>query len=248
MKKASSKTPVEDKAKMSFMQHLLELRKRLMICVAAVIVGGIVGYVIAPMLINWLAEFYVTASKQNNAQLAQSTVLDGFVLRIKVATYAGIVLACPIWLFQLWRFITPGLAPKEKKFAIPFLLSSICLFCMGGAVAFLTLTKALTFLLTSGGVEYFQVIDATGYITFVSLMVVAFGISFEFPVVLVFLLLVKIINTRQLRSFRRGAILIIVIFAAVITPSQDPYSLFLMAIPMYLFYEISIIIGRLMKR
>ncbi len=233
---------------MSFFSHIAELRRRLVICALAVVVGGVISYIFAPLFITWLAEFYTEASRQSNAQLAQTTVLEGFVLRVKVATYGGIVLACPVWMYQLWRFLTPGLNSKEKKYAIPFVLASVFLFLLGGVVALFTLTKALVFLLNSGGVEYFQVVSATSYISFVVLMIVAFGVSFEFPVVLVFLLLAHIITTKQLRSWRRGAILIIVIFAAVITPSSDPYSLFLMAIPMYVFYESSIIIGRMLKR
>ena len=244
----SKPKPLSEKAKMSFFSHLLELRKRLMISVAAIIVGGLVAYAFAPWAIRWIADFYIEVSNQQDAQLAQTTVLDAFVLRVKVATYGGIVVASPVWMFQLWRFITPGLAAKEKRYAIPFVFASVTLFLMGGVVAFMTLTKALGFLLDSGGVEYFQVISATSYVSFVTLMFIGFGVSFQFPVVLVFLLLARIIKTSQLKSFRRGAILIIVIFAAVITPSADPYSLFLMAIPMYLFYEISIIIGRILKR
>lgn len=232
---------------MPFFSHLLELRKRLAISIAAVVFGAIIGYVLAPQIIEWIAEFYIEASKQNRP-LTQTTVLDGFVLRIKVASYVGIVISSPVWLFQLWRFITPGLAPKEKRYVIPFIFTSVLLFIMGGIVSLLTLTKALSFLLDSGGVEYFQVINASSYVTFVVLMFVAFGVSFEFPVVLVFLLIARVLKTSQLKSFRRGAILIIVIFAAVITPSQDPYSLFLMVIPMYIFYEISIVIGRILKR
>ncbi|MFN8015080.1 MAG: twin-arginine translocase subunit TatC [Acidimicrobiia bacterium] len=243
-----NKKSIDEKAKMSFFMHLLELRKRLMICLIAVVIGACLAYAFAPWVIKWIAQFYIEASKQKDAKLAQSNVLDAFLLRIKVATYGGIVIASPVWLFQLWRFITPGLHPKEKKYVIPFILSAVTLFILGGCVAFLTLTKALVFLLDSGGVNYFQVINAASYVNFVVLMFVAFGISFQFPVVLVFLLLARVLKTSQLRSFRRGAILIIVIFAAVITPSSDPYSLFLMAIPMYIFYEISIIIGRILKR
>lgn len=241
-------TPKDPQAHMSFFGHILELRKRVMISFVAIGLGACITFIFAPVLIEWIAEFYIRASHQNNAQLTQTTVTDGFSLRIKVATYGGIVLASPVWLWQLWRFITPGLAAKEKKYAIPFLMSSIILFISGGIVSLLTLTKALNFLLVSGGVEYLQVINASSYVSFVVLMFVAFGVSFEFPVVLVFLLLVKILTTKQLSSFRRGAILIIVIFAAVITPSQDPYSLFLMAIPMYVFYEASIVIGKVLKR
>src|SRR4029077_18543296 len=128
-----------------------------------------------------------------------------------------IVLASPIWLFQLWRFITPGLNPKEKKYAIPFVLSSIILFIMGGIVALLTLEPALQFLLNIGGSDLKPLLTADKYISLVSLMIVAFGLSFEFPVVLVFLLLPRGLPTAQLRPWPRYAGVIIVAFAAVIT-------------------------------
>ncbi len=119
---------------------------------------------------------------------------------------------------------------------------------IGGAVALLTLPKALEFLLDVGGSQLRPELTADKYLGMVSLMIVAFGVAFEFPVVLVFLLLARVLTTQQLRHWRRPAIVIIVVFAAVITPSQDPYSLFFMAVPMYIFYELSIIVGRVLKR
>ena len=163
--------------------------------------------------------------------------LDAFATRLKIATYGGIVLALPVWLWQLWRFITPGLHPTEKKYAVPFVLASIFLFACGAVVAFLTLEPALNFLLNIGGSDLQPLLTADKYMSMVSLMIVAFGLSFEFPVILVFLLLAGVVTTPQLRHWRRYAAIAIVVFAAVITPSQDPYSLFAMAIPMYLFYE-----------
>ncbi len=244
----AKKNEVKKTGQMSFFSHIAELRKRIFISIIAIIIGSCIAYLFAPNIIRWIADFYTEASQQKDAKLSQSSVLDGFILRIKVATYGGIIIASPVWLLQIWRFITPGLNPKEKRYAIPFVISSILLFIGGGAVSLFTLSKALQFLLSSGGVDYFQVINAAGYVSFVVLMFLAFGLSFEFPVVLVFLLIAKVIKTKQLISWRRGALVIIIIFAAVITPSQDPYSLFLMAIPMYLFYEVSIIIGRILKR
>ena len=158
------------------------------------------------------------------------------------------MLALPVWLYELWRFITPGLNPKEKKYAVPFVLSSLFLFACGAVVAFLTLEPALNFLLNIGGSDLTPALTADKYISLVSLMIIAFGLSFEFPVILMFLLLAHVICTAQLRKWRRYAIVAIVAFAAVITPSQDPYSLFAMAIPMYVFYEACIIIGRILKR
>ena len=128
------------------------------------------------------------------------------------------------------------------------MLTSIVLFILGGIVALFTLEPALNFLLNIGGSDLKPLLTADRYISLVALMIVAFGLSFEFPVVLMFLLLARVITTQQLRQWRRWAIVAIVVFAAVITPSQDPYSLFAMAIPMYIFYEAVIIIGRLLKR
>ena len=167
---------------------------------------------------------------------------------MKVATYGGIVLALPVWLYELWRFITPGLNPKERKYAVPFVISAIVLFAFGAFVAFLTLEPALKFLIDVGGSAQKPLFTSDRYLTLVSLMIVAFGVSFEFPVVLVFLLIAGVITTIQLRRVRRWAIVLIVTFAAVITPSQDPYSLMFMAVPMYLFYEGAILIGRILKR
>ncbi len=174
-------------------------------------------------------------------------MLQPFLVRLKIAAYVGILLASPVVLWQVWRFVTPGLTDREKRYAIPFLISTIVLFALGAVVAWITLPKALDFLIAIGG-NLDVKSTASSYVTLVGLMFLAFGISFEFPVLLVFLLLVRVLKTTQLRKYRRHAIVGIVTFAAVITPSQDPYSLFLMAIPMYVFYEASILLGRILKR
>jgi len=234
--------------RMTVFEHLGELRRRLIISIVAVVVAGVVVFIVAPEIISFLVTFYRDATEGSRNALIFTGPLDAFATRLKIATYGGIVLASPVWLFQLWRFITPGLNPKEKKYAIPFIASSIVLFVLGGIVALLTLEPALNFLLSIGGSDLKPLLTADKYISLVSLMIVAFGLSFEFPVVLVFLLLARVITTAQLRHWRRYAAVVIVAFAAIITPSQDPYSLFAMAIPMYIFYEGSIIIGRFLQR
>jgi len=203
---------------------------------------------IASPIIGWFLDFYRNATDGKRNAFIFTGPIDAFATRIKVATYGGIVLALPIWLWQMWRFITPALDPKEKRYAVPFVLSAIVLFALGAFVAFLTLEPALNFLLNIGGSAQRPLLTYDKYLTLVALMVVAFGLSFEFPIVLVFLLIARIITTAQLRHARRWAAVGIVAFAAVITPSQDPYSLFFMAVPMYVFYEASIIIGRILKR
>ena len=233
---------------MTVVEHLSELRYRIMVSIAAVAVGAIICYIFAPNIIGWFLDFYRNATNGKRNAFIFTGPIDAFATRLKVATYGGIVLATPVWLWQLWRFITPGLNPKEKRYAVPFLISSIVLFALGGVVALLTLQPALSFLLTAGGSELQPLLTADKFIGLVALMIVAFGVAFEFPVVLTFLLIARVISTRQLRQWRRWAIVGIFAFSAVITPSQDPYSLFLMAIPLCIFYEGCIIIGRIMKR
>jgi sec-independent protein translocase protein TatC len=240
--------------RMTLMEHLGELRRRIIICAIAIVVGGIVGFLVYNRILTFLAHPYAEVTRNRGqcgpkgCDLVATDPLAPFLVRLKVSTYAGFVIALPVVLWQLWRFITPGLNPKEKKYAIPFITSSIVLFLMGGAVAWLTFPKALNFLVKIGGGSIGTFFTADKYLTFVCLMILAFGLSFEFPVVLVFLMLARVLKTSTLRKYRRHAIVGIVAFAAVITPSQDPYSLFFMAVPMYIFYEASIVIGRILKK
>jgi sec-independent protein translocase protein TatC len=234
---------------MTVVEHLTELRRRIMW--SLLVLAGTVAlcYWFSPDIIRFFLKYYTEAVDRGSDNTFVFTgPLDAFVTRLKVATYGGIILALPFLLWQLWRFITPGLNPKEKKYAVPFLGASIILFALGAVVAMLTLPEALHFLLNVGGQEQRPLLTADKYIGLVALMLLAFGLAFEFPVILVFLLIARVITTQQLRHFRRWAIVLIFVFAAVITPSQDPYSLFFMAVPMYLFYEGSIVIGRILKR
>jgi sec-independent protein translocase protein TatC len=238
----------DDGGRMTVVEHLTELRRRIVVCMIAITIAAIVVYIFSLDIIHFLIEYYEDATDGQRDALIFTGPLDAFATRLKVATYGGFALAMPVWLFQLWRFVTPGLNPKEKRYAIPFVLTSVLLFCVGGLVAMLTLPRALDFLLNIGGSELEPLLTADKYLSLVTLMIIAFGIAFEFPVVLTFLLLARVISVAQLRRWRRATIVFITIFAAVITPSQDPYSLLLMMVPMYLFYEACIIIGRILKR
>ncbi len=233
---------------MTVVEHLAELRTRLIVSIAAVVIGAIVCFAFTSPIIEWFLHYYRDATNGQARAFIFTGPIDAFATRIKIATYGGIVLATPVWLWQLWRFVTPGLHPREKRYAVPFLIASILLFVLGGFVALLTLDPALRFLLGAGGPGLRPLLTADKFLTLVSLMIVAFGIAFEFPVVLAFLLIARVITTAQLKKWRRWAVVLIFLFAAVITPSQDPYSLFLMAVPMCLFYEGCILLGRVMKR
>jgi sec-independent protein translocase protein TatC len=175
-------------------------------------------------------------------------VLDGMLVKIKVVVFLGLLVALPVVLYQLWAFVAPGLTAKEKRYSVPFVLTSFLLFLLGAVVAYVMLPKGLGFLLGFAGEGVVPLLTFDRYIGFVILLAVAFGISFLFPIFLVFLELVGVLSPDRLAKDRRYWLLGISIFAAVITPSSDPYTMLAMMIPMYLFYEASIIIGRFLRR
>ena len=234
---------------MSLVEHLTELRRRLVISAVAIGAGAIVAFVFYDQILDFLITPYCdTLPAGGKCTLFITDPLEGFATRLKVATWGGFLLSSPVVLYQLWRFITPGLNPNEKRYAIPFVGSSVILFCLGALLARLTFPKALDFLLAVGGEDLEAILSPSKYLRLVILVALAFGVAFLFPVLLVFLQLANVLSSRRLASWRRQALVGIFVVAAVITPSQDPYSLFAMAGPMYLFYEISIIIGRILKK
>ena len=231
---------------MTLVEHLTELRRRLIISAIAITVGAIVGFILYSPILGFLSGPYHSIT--HGQKLIVTDPLEAFATRLKIAAWSGLFFASPVVLWQLWRFITPGLHPKEKRYAIPFIVASVLLFLMGAAVALLTLQPALQFLQSVGGENLATYYRAGPYLSLVMLMIVAFGVAFEFPILLVFLELAGVLPSARLRKWRRPAIVIIVAVAAVITPSQDPYSLFAMAVPMYIFYEGSILVGRILKK
>jgi sec-independent protein translocase protein TatC len=231
---------------MTLVEHLTELRRRLIISAIAITVGAIVGFILYSPILGFLSGPYHSIT--NGQKLIVTDPLEAFATRLKIAAWSGLFFASPVVLWQLWRFITPGLHPKEKRYAIPFIVASVLLFLMGAAVALLTLQPALKFLQAVGGHNLATYYRAGPYLSLVMLMIVAFGVAFEFPILLVCLELAGVVPSTKLRKWRRPALVIIVAVAAVITPSQDPYSLFAMAIPMYVFYEASILVGRILKK
>jgi sec-independent protein translocase protein TatC len=242
---------------MSVIEHLEELRKRVVISVIAVLIGAVAGWILYPQVFHLLIHSYKQACEAlptrnrppiNCDQLVATGVVEPFIIRFKVALFTGFAIALPVVLLQLWKFVTPGLTGRERRMAIPFVLSSVVLFSLGGLFAYLTLPKGLSFLLGFAGESIVVLPSATKYFSFVMLLVLAFGISFEFPLILIFLAWLRIVPSTRLRSWRRMAILVITLFAAVITPSQDPYTQLAMMVPMIVFYETAILIARLMKR
>jgi sec-independent protein translocase protein TatC len=233
---------------MTIVEHLAELRSRVIISVIAVAAGAFLAFTFYEPILDILSGPYCDIRPANECAFLQTDPLEGFGVRISVAMYSGLALAMPVLLYQLWAFITPGLHPREKRYALPFVVAGVGLFLLGAVLAFWTVPRALEFLVDIAGDNFEQVFTGSAYLSFLVKMMVGFGIGFEFPIVLVFLQLAGIVTPEQLGSTRRYAAVGIVALVAVITPSGDPISLAILSVPMYLFFEASIIIGRMLRK
>ena len=235
------------------MEHLRELRMRIVRSLLAVAIGTIVILAIYDPVKNFLTQPYQNLCKQRpdfkcDGSLFSLGPLDGFAARMRVCAYGGLILALPVVLWQIWRFIVPALSKKEKRYAGPFIISSIVLFGIGCSLAYWTLDKALEFLISWSGTEVTQAYQVTKYISLVVLMMLAFGVGFLSPVLLVFLQLAGAVRPRTLMKQWRYAIMGIFVAAAVITPSGDPISMLALALPLTVLYLLAVLVGWLLTR
>lgn len=219
---------------MTIWEHLAELRSRLFKIFAAVVVGAIVGWFLFPWVLDLLKQPFNEV--QPGAPFIATEPLQAFTLRLKMSAYIGVALAMPVILWQIWRFVTPGLYPHEKRYAVPFTASALVLFAFGAWFAYVILNPTLQFLVSVGGTQIQPYYTAESYVTLIFWMMLAFGAGFEFPVLLVALELVGVLKPRQLLGWWRQAIVGLAIVAAVITPSGDPISMIALTVPLIVMY------------
>ena len=224
----------EGGAVMSVVEHLSELRRRVFIGLLAVVLGAIVGFIVAPDAIRLL--------KAPVSQPLYFTSPSGALfLQLKLALMIGLALGSPVVLYELWAFVAPGLTPRERRLARPWIPLALVFLAVGVAVAYLILPFAISFMLgfrIPGVVE--PLITADAYFGFVTTLFLTFGLVMQFPIVLVLLSKVGIVSAERLRHNRRYVLLGIAVFAVVITPGGDPYSPTIMTAVMYLLYELTI--------
>jgi len=233
---------------MPLVEHLRELRSRLGRSMLAITIGIVLAFIFWQPILDFLREPYCRSAGRDKCGLYAFGPLEAFAIKLKTSSIAGVVLTAPVWLYQLGAFITPALHRKERRYAAGFLLFSTLLFGAGCTVAYLTLDKGLTFLLNVGGAEVIVLPGLKSYLNFVTLTLIAFGVAFLFPVVLVFLNVVGIMTATRMRAWRRGMIVGIAVLSAVLTPSTDPYTFTFMAVPLYALYEVCIVVSRVRER
>ncbi len=238
---------------MTLTEHLAELRARIIRSALAIAVGMVLIVAFYDQFLDVLLTPYrdLCASKPRDfcaPDLFVFTPTEGLTTRFRVGMYGGIVLALPVILWQVWRFIVPALNPNEKKYAVPFVVSSVVLFAAGGTLAYFTIGQALDFLISWSGDDVTQVYSVNSYVALIGLMIFAFGIGFLLPVLVVFLQLVGVITPRRLMQSWRISMVAIAVVAAVITPSGDPITMAMLGVPMMILYFLAVLIGWLIVR
>ncbi len=231
---------------MPFMDHLRELRDRLIKAAVAVAVMTVLSFFFYDRLLELLTAPYKVAVP--DGQLAFFKPTGAFSLAMSISLWGGVILSSPVILYQLWRFVAPALTPKEKRWAVPLTAVFVVLFLAGIVVGYYALYRGLSFLFEFGGESLTPVIEANNYLKFTMRFLLAFGVSFEFPVFLFAAAAFGAVNSRQLRDVRRWAVVIILVVAAVITPTGDPVTLMMLSVPMYLLYEAAILAIRLLLK
>jgi sec-independent protein translocase protein TatC len=242
-----TRTPKEAEQVMTLTAHLKELRNRLLVSVGAIMVGSIIGLVYYDPILDLLTQPYLDAAEKLDLDeiLALPGITAPFTFNLMIALVVGVIVASPIWLFQIWRFITPGLHTQERRWALVFSVTAGPLFIIGASIAYYVMPVGIEVMLsfTPEGVTNFN--DLGEYLQFILRLLLVFGVAFELPVFLVLLNFAGIVTGERLGRWRRGAVFGIFVFSAVATPTGDPVTMLLLAVPMWLLFEVAVVVCKI---
>jgi sec-independent protein translocase protein TatC len=242
---------------MTLMEHLFELRNRLFVAMVALVVGAVIGYIwwaVSPFGLSSLGDLITDpycglrenqrlTQNPGQCQLLQTGPFEAFNTRLKVGLAAGAVLTGPVWLYQIWAFITPGLYTKERRFAMAFVGIASVLFAIGAMLAYFVVPAALMFLVGVGDQQFVTALTADRYISLLLTMLLVFGVSFELPLLVVMLNRIGVLPYAKLRAWQRGIIFGLFVLAAVATPGQDPVSMVALSVALVVLFELSVLVA-----
>ena len=241
---------IDDSGKMSFLDHLEELRRRLIVSFSAIGIAFLLCWVYARQIYHFLA--VPITQNLGGGKLVFTNPTDPFTIYMKVALIAGIFVASPVVLWQVWLFVSPGLYRHEKKYALPFIFFSSLLFILGGVFAYkIAFPLSLKFLISLGD-DFQPMVTITEYLDLALVVILGCGIIFEIPILIFFLTILGVVNARFLLKNLRYAILVIFVTAAILTPTSDIPNMLIFAMPMLLLYMVGVLVswifGRKRKR
>ena len=241
-------TPVGASAGMPLSAHLREARTRSLRAVAALLVGVVVGYVLSDQVMEVVRAPITALAESRDASLNYDSITGAFDLKLKIALFSGIALSSPIWMYELFAFLAPGLDRREKKYTFGFLAASVPLFAGGCAAGFLLFPHMVELLAGFASTEDSTLLQATYYVDFILKIVLATGVAFVLPVFLVMLNLLGMLSARAIARSWRIVIVAIVLFSAIVTPAADVLSMFLIAVPMTALFLVALLIAWLHDR
>jgi sec-independent protein translocase protein TatC len=234
--------------RMPLMDHLRELRNRLVKAAAALLVGTGIGLI--PAVFNWIWSYVerpfcqaqihgISGCHKLGHQLIFAGVFDPFMQRVEIAFFFGLIVTCPIWLYQIWAFIAPGLYGREKRWTYAFVGTAAPLFVAGAGIAYFAMSRGLGYLLglTPTGVNNF--IQVPTYLNYFVAMILGFGLAFELPLAMVILNLAGVLTHERFRKWRRMMIFLVFVFAGIASPSPDPVTMLLLAVPCVVLVEVA---------
>ncbi|GAA2371957.1 twin-arginine translocase subunit TatC [Nonomuraea africana] len=239
--KRPNKAAVDDEGRMPLMEHLRELRNRLVYAILALIVGVIVGFLFFEPVWVFLKEPFCDNAAAQQLRPGQCTLVTGgifqsFFTTLKVSAMVGILVSSPVWIYQIWAFVTPALYRNEKRYSVTFLSIAVPLFLLGAALAYIIMDTSLAILLGFMPADTVAAIQINEYLDYVLIMLVIFGVSFELPLMLVFLNVIGVLSHATVKKHRRTVVFLMFVFGAIITPGGDPLTMMALAAPMVILY------------